>query len=160
MPSPLAWCDAGPKSVQKPKQIKSRSLPTLQSPLADATLIEVDLRAKARNNSRPTTMWPAGPSNLNLFRVHAHSHPAFFGLDSGGHMFDESLGLTVLAEHNCDEYEDGQKQFLAQFVAAKPRCGGLLNTKANFDCGKSRVTTPLLVRQLLVQVKESKLDHA
>ena len=65
-------------------------------------------------------------------------------------MFDESLGLTVLAEHDCDEYEDGQKQFLAQFVAAKPRCGGLLNTKANFDCGKSRVTTPLLVRQVLV----------
>ncbi|CAJ1406908.1 unnamed protein product [Effrenium voratum] len=62
-------------------------------------------------------------------------------------MFDESLGLTVLAEHDCDEYEDGQKQFLAQFVAAKPRCGGLPNTKANFDCGKSRVTTPLLARQ-------------
>ncbi|CAJ1459414.1 unnamed protein product [Effrenium voratum] len=43
-------------------------------------------------------------------------------------MFDESLGLTVLAENDCDEYEDGQKQFLAQFVAAKPRCGGLPNT--------------------------------
>ena len=55
-------------------------------------------------------------------------------------MFDESLGLTVLAEHDCDEYEDGQKQFLAQFVAAKPRCGGLPNTKANFDCGKLRET--------------------
>ncbi|CAJ1383651.1 unnamed protein product [Effrenium voratum] len=92
-------------------------------------------------------MRPAGPSNLNLLRVHAHSRPAFFGLDSGGHMFDESLGLTVLAEDDCDEYEDGQKQFLAQFVAAKPRCGGLPNTKANFDCGKSRVTTPLLARQ-------------
>ncbi|CAJ1383650.1 unnamed protein product [Effrenium voratum] len=55
-------------------------------------------------------------------------------------MFDESLGLTVLAEDDCDEYEDGQKQFLAQFVAAKPRCGGLPNTKANFDCGKLRET--------------------
>ena len=62
-------------------------------------------------------------------------------------MFDESLGLTVRAENDCDEYEDGQKQFLAQFVAAKPGCGGLLNTKANFDCGKSRVTTLLLARQ-------------
>ena len=46
-------------------------------------------------------------------------------------MFDESPALTVLAENDCDEYEDGQKQFLAQFVAAKPRCGGLPNTKAN-----------------------------
>ena len=55
-------------------------------------------------------------------------------------MFDDLLGLTVLAENDCDEYEDGQKQFLAQFVAAKPRYGGLPNTKANFDCGKLRET--------------------
>ena len=54
-------------------------------------------------------------------------------------MFDDLLGLTVLAENDCDEYE-GQKKFLAQFVAAKPRCGGLPNTKANFDCGKLRET--------------------
>ncbi|CAJ1339563.1 unnamed protein product [Effrenium voratum] len=51
--SPLALARRRSKSVQEPKQTKSSSRPTLPSPLADATLIEVDFRANANKKQQP-----------------------------------------------------------------------------------------------------------
>ncbi|CAJ1403545.1 unnamed protein product, partial [Effrenium voratum] len=41
-----------------------------------------------------------------------------------GYIIDRKLCLTV-AEHDCDANADGQGQFLPQFVACTPCCGGL-----------------------------------
>ena len=50
--SPLAWRDDGPSLFKNQSKQKSSSRPTLPSPLADATLIEVDFRAKANKKQQ------------------------------------------------------------------------------------------------------------